>query len=449
VPTGFRPVREALVRLPHAKSVSAREIYGLLVELDICISKGTRWFHASALANTSGRGWSHWAGNQRVTEWGGTLDAVRALLAAGESPVEPQIGGSLAWLKSVQRADGGWLSWEIRQSCVEVTTWVLIVLRDAGEQPDSQHVARGLEFLRHSRNDDGGWGAYGGAKSRVYPSLLATWALSSWRDSLAEEGGKWLIDAANADGGWGFHPRDGLSNIALTAMVVYALLQADLLPAGDLREKAIDWIWRHQQSSGLWEFVIEDWVNFQDPNTGEEFPTRTSHISSAWAIEALLKAGVPVTHRRLYRSIQALARSQETDGSWAFVSYDQNRHTWCAADAVCALAAARRALRAPELYLGAMSDGGNSPYQANRLVRFVLLVASANSVITLGILLHLIGALEPIVSGASSATSRIFTSLIEAVSPHAAAFIIATVSAIIAGIIVYRFTIGSSSRTVR
>src|SRR5947207_10077889 len=149
-----------------------------LPHFDEHIKRAINWFYESCIEDGQCHGWSHYAGNPRVTEWGGTLDAIRALLYAGESVHHPKIAKSLEWLRTAQQDDGGWRSWEMKQSSVEVTSWVLITLKLAGIAPTDLSISRGHSFLSSSQQENGSWGAYRGAESRVYPTLLSIWALT-------------------------------------------------------------------------------------------------------------------------------------------------------------------------------------------------------------------------------------------------------------------------------
>ena len=84
-----------------------------ILKLDEHISRTTGWFYNTWLDNETGTGWSHYAGLDRVTEWGGTLEGVRALVRVGENRYVPNIAKAIDWLKSTQQQNGGWKSWEI------------------------------------------------------------------------------------------------------------------------------------------------------------------------------------------------------------------------------------------------------------------------------------------------------------------------------------------------
>lgn len=321
-----------------------------LPHFDEHISRAIGWFYNTWVDNETGTGWGHFAGLERVTEWGGTLEGIRALVRVGENKNDHRIAKAISWLKSVQQQDGGWKSWEIRESCVEPTAWALITLRLCDESLDSKCFKKGIGFLIKATNvteEHCYWGAYEGADPRVYPTLLAIWALSGIRDDLSAKGAKWLKASRNSDGGWGFRPNDEISNIAMTAMAVYVLLTTKQLFMGEMLEKTLGWIRSHLRNDGTWPAAIEDWISCLDPDTKDKIPAQTKHFSTAWALMALIKANVPISDPKLSNSLAVLAKMQEENGSWIFSRDDPKEYSWCVANAMWALADACDAFYSP------------------------------------------------------------------------------------------------------
>jgi squalene-hopene/tetraprenyl-beta-curcumene cyclase len=91
---------------------------------------------------------------------------VPALTAAGLPASHPAIRKAVAWLESVQNADGGWgedlrsysdLEWAGRgHSTASQTAWALLALLSAGER-DSDAVTRGVAWLTATQQEDGSW----------------------------------------------------------------------------------------------------------------------------------------------------------------------------------------------------------------------------------------------------------------------------------------------------
>lgn len=305
------------------------------------------------IENERGTGWAHYAepdpgmeGAHGPTAWGGTVEGIRTLLRLGVTPQHEKMRKALEWLEAQQSDDGSWPSWGIRVGCVESTAWVLIALQQAGvdlSKPRLQSATAYLKKLARKQDHGAAWAAYGGAPTRVYPTLLAIWALHTVEPALARDGAKWLKQARNADGGWGFQARDKTSNPAMTGMVLYVLETAGLLTEEKIRKEAIACLWARRQPGGTWINVQEDWRFGIDPQTGSSLPTDTKHLSTAWAIMALLRAGVSPSDTRIIESVSGLAARQEPDGSWLYDEHDAKKHSWCVANAAIALADARDA----------------------------------------------------------------------------------------------------------
>ncbi|TAN05737.1 MAG: squalene--hopene cyclase [Rhodanobacteraceae bacterium] len=107
-----------------------------------------------------------WFGRWGTNYLYGTWSVLVALRAAGLSTQSPEIRRAVAWLKSVQQADGGWgegndsyLNPELRgrgaRSGPAQTAWALLALMATGES-DSPAVARGVEYLLRTQTD-GEW----------------------------------------------------------------------------------------------------------------------------------------------------------------------------------------------------------------------------------------------------------------------------------------------------
>jgi squalene-hopene/tetraprenyl-beta-curcumene cyclase len=106
-----------------------------------------------------------WFGRWGVNYIYGTGSAVPALAAAGLGPEHPAIRRAVAWLHSVQNADGGWgedlRSYSEREwigrghSTPSQTAWALMALLAAGERGDS--VERGVRWLTENQLPDGSW----------------------------------------------------------------------------------------------------------------------------------------------------------------------------------------------------------------------------------------------------------------------------------------------------
>ena len=120
---------------------------------------------------------------------------VKALCAAGIAKQDPTIMRAVDWLKSVQRADGGWgehYSTSLTGAYVPherpqavMTSWALLALAEA--DPSSDALARGQARLESLQAEDGSWprdavnGVFFGTAMldyRLYHDYFPAWALA-------------------------------------------------------------------------------------------------------------------------------------------------------------------------------------------------------------------------------------------------------------------------------
>jgi squalene-hopene/tetraprenyl-beta-curcumene cyclase len=108
-----------------------------------------------------------WFGRWGTNYIYGTWSVLTALVEAGDRPDEKHLRRAVAWLKRIQRPDGGWSEgccsycgpksatrdWE---STSFQTAWALLALM-AGGETESQEVRRGIEYLILSQRPDGLW----------------------------------------------------------------------------------------------------------------------------------------------------------------------------------------------------------------------------------------------------------------------------------------------------
>ncbi|MFQ5874910.1 MAG: squalene--hopene cyclase [Dehalococcoidia bacterium] len=136
-----------------------------------------------ALLNHRGRQWVLDAGLEYLSKeqerdgswfgrWGtnyiyGTWSVLVALEQAGHRPDQPHIQRAIAWLKRMQRPDGGWgeecrtysdptLVGSSYESTSFHTAWAMLGLL-AGGEVESPEVRRGAEYLLCSQRQDGLW----------------------------------------------------------------------------------------------------------------------------------------------------------------------------------------------------------------------------------------------------------------------------------------------------
>lgn len=145
-----------------------------------------------------------WFGRWGTNYIYGTWAVLGALLTAGAGLGDPAIQRAVAWLKSVQQADGGWgegndsyLDPELRgrgaRSGPAQTAWALLALLRAGEG-DSPAVLRGIDYLLRTQVDgewhDSRFNAPGFPrvfylKYHGYSRYFPYWALVRYRNARA------------------------------------------------------------------------------------------------------------------------------------------------------------------------------------------------------------------------------------------------------------------------
>ena len=151
-----------------------------------------------------------WPGFWGINQIYGTSFCVTGLCEAGLPTDDPAIARAGAWLRSVQREDGGWGEHfsgcltnsyvPAPRSLVAMTSWAILALLRVGG--DAGAAWRGLEWLANMQCGDGNWprdsvnGAFFGTAMldyRLYNSYFPVWALArgaalgfSPRDALLE-----------------------------------------------------------------------------------------------------------------------------------------------------------------------------------------------------------------------------------------------------------------------
>ncbi len=109
-----------------------------------------------------------WFGRWGTNYIYGTWSVLAAFEVAGIPHSDPAVQRAAAWLKSVQRSDGGWgedndsyahpeTAAQAHESTSFQTAWAMLALLAAGEGASSGAVRRGAEYLLRTQRDDGLW----------------------------------------------------------------------------------------------------------------------------------------------------------------------------------------------------------------------------------------------------------------------------------------------------
>jgi squalene-hopene/tetraprenyl-beta-curcumene cyclase len=120
--------------------------------------------YLKSVQQADGSWWGRWGTNYIY----GTWSVLAGLALVGEDLQQPYIRKAVAWLKARQNADGGWgetndsyleprLAGTMKgESAANFTAWALLGLMAAGDV-HSEAVARGIDFLIANQADDGLW----------------------------------------------------------------------------------------------------------------------------------------------------------------------------------------------------------------------------------------------------------------------------------------------------
>ena len=171
--------------------------------------------HPYTGTSPGGWGWTHLSGS--VPDVDDTAGAIVALSSTGG---HNSIEAGVRWLLGVQNADGGWPTFcrgwgklPFDRSAPDLTAHALRALRRAdGDQRSARAIERGLAYLSRSQRRDGSWvPLWFGSQcttDKTNPVLGTARVLRALEevnttDSAPRDGVAFLVEAQNADGGWG------------------------------------------------------------------------------------------------------------------------------------------------------------------------------------------------------------------------------------------------------
>lgn len=182
-------------------------------------------------------------------------------------------------------------------------------------------LARALDFIKANQNPDGGWGYRPGGQSLVEPAAFCLLALKAGGDKAATGGGLDFLKVCQKDSGAvGINPRDPEGSW----MAYAALLAFHALGAATEERRLSDWILSFEDASGRltpdnikaisndyrYDASIQGWP--WTPNT------------MAWVeptalfIIALVRSGVPPTHKRIRSGVSLIFDRKVRSGGWNF-----------------------------------------------------------------------------------------------------------------------------------
>jgi prenyltransferase beta subunit len=302
-------------------------------------------------------------------------DGARATPAAKRTPValtaRVAIGREVAYLEAAQNPDGGFGGAQGQTSSELYSAWVAIGLAAAGRDPLSLRreghtpldVLRGqaasirgagdlertilalyacgvsvrslpggdpVAKLLRGQTADGSFGHLSNLTAfGVFALRAAGYRAASPRVRRAAA---WLARQQDADGGFGFGARGGISDVDDTGAVLQALRDAGVSRG---RARAVSYLRRAQNLDG---------------GFGQERGASSNAQSTAWAVQGLIAAGQPVAFVRRGGSRSPLGYLEALvapDGSVRYSATGAQTPVWVTAQALTALAGRTFPIAAP------------------------------------------------------------------------------------------------------
>jgi squalene-hopene/tetraprenyl-beta-curcumene cyclase len=192
-------------------------------------------------------GWSGRTERACASTPGATGQFLTAIAPYAGNDVRYRVDCAVAYLREMQRADGGWAS--DGESTVRDTSQAVSGLLAAGVPRDDKTVVAAIHWLLVYQRPDGGWGADGAPREASQDShsddCAASAAQTAWgvialvaagraNDAATRRAVQFLLDTQQPDGDWaeGYSTRtlptkDGIrpNNIEATAWPLIALSQ--------------------------------------------------------------------------------------------------------------------------------------------------------------------------------------------------------------------------------
>ncbi|MCJ7486887.1 MAG: hypothetical protein MUQ25_12085 [Candidatus Aminicenantes bacterium] len=182
-------------------------------------------------------------------------------------------------------------------------------------------IRRAIEFLRSRQNPDGGWGYRPGGDSLVEPTGLCLVALFSRGDKIAVGRGLDFLKAClKESGAVGINPRDPEGSW----MAYAALLAFRDLGAATEERRLTDWILSFEDASGRLspdniKAISNDYRYDASIRGWPWTPNTMAWVEpTALFIIALVRSGVPPTHKRIRSGISLILDRKVPSGGWNF-----------------------------------------------------------------------------------------------------------------------------------
>ena len=236
-------------------------------------------------------GWAFEFDNDIYPDIDDTAIVVLALLEGGEGHVvRDAVDKAVRWTIAMRSSNGAWAAFDrdntneiayripfadfgamIDPPSEDVTAHVLEMLGALDYRIDNPVVQSGLTYLWRTQKPDGSWYGRWGV-NYIYGTWCSIYGLAALRtgEPMIERGAQWLINAQNADGGWGETCQSyvdpsfagvGRSTASQTAWAVMGLQRAGL-GSHEACVRGLNYL-RERQMNGTW---------LEPEHTGTGFP---------------------------------------------------------------------------------------------------------------------------------------------------------------------------------
>jgi len=274
----------------------------------------------------------------------GTSCVIISMILCGESSNSDLIIPAKNFIISKQRSDGGWSkpSLEAGHSLVLVTCQALGALLDTDEFTTSGSIQSAVTWLIEAQNADGGWGylardGISDVTSTAYAMKTLARVMSFYpkaKNTIAN-GQKWLEEVKNQDASWGRYAGQR-GTLAHTSHAVEALLAIGNRVATLTSTR--EWIEKNYNNCAQFQDL------YKVPTTHERLSW--SHMSNERSLIALLKLDTAITAPEVIGNVQTILDKQLNGTYWTNNLNTNPGASWAISEAATSL----------RLYLNRLED---------------------------------------------------------------------------------------------
>ena len=294
------------------------------------MGKGIDWLWSIRARNF---GWGEQQGNP--FELSGWSESLLGILKSGINPKPDLFERGVTYLRQEQSKTPDISRARRDQSKISRSLiWPVILFGELGESYDKPIIQGLLKEIKTFQIKGEGLVAELGHPANTYDTALMLWALSKWRKETSiyvSRLVKWLKDAQNLDGGWGFQSGKGDSNAICTALVSLKLAEAgeDLLDFGP----SMEWLRKYQKAPDqgvvveFMETIQRDW----------------NHYCIPYMTLAYIHTGIPIVSREVRDGVNVILSQQDVSGGWKILR-DHRPFTHATAHSIMCLGEIYKAL---------------------------------------------------------------------------------------------------------